>query len=80
MKPPTNERQALMDASDRIEEAQRLHDELRSSRWQPRRTLRPAPPADDDRGAIVVAMLGLLAVVLVSLAAAAALLLPAVLP
>jgi len=78
---PKTERQALLEASDRIEEAQRLHDELRASGWMPRR---PTPPAgrviEDDRAAIMVAVLGFVAVLLVSLAAAVALLLPAVLP
>jgi hypothetical protein len=73
VKPPANERQALMDASDRIEEAQRLHDELRASGWLPRRAAPPVTPADDDRGAVIVAALGLVALVLVGLAAAAAL-------
>jgi len=74
MKPPANERQALMIASDRIEEAQRLHDELRASGWMPRRVTPPADPAiEDDRAAIIVAVLGFVALVRVGLAAAAAL-------
>ena len=74
MKPLANERQALMSASDRIEEAQRLHDELRASGWLPRRVEPPVDRAiEDDRGAIVVAVLGFIAVILVGLAAAFAL-------